>query len=366
MNNNNNNIINNNNNNNSNNDDDDNKKKSFKNFALVPIMIVVWYSTAIVSITSSKKIMNIIKLPFMLCTSQFLLAYLITSLITSSSSSTTATASTSTTTSSSLLLSLSSYISKYTNHNITSSSSKPLSKNAYNIIYRIAILYTLGFIFTNISFSIVTASFAETVKSAEPFSTTFLGYFLYKENTSILTYISLIPIVTGVSISCIDDLSFNIYGFLSASLSNFCFSGRAVLTKQLYRKYPNCIDEITMFSIISKIGLILLIPLMILLESKSIILLFYEKSLKIIEILLLLFINGIAYSTYNITSFLVLSRTNLITHSVFNCFRRVFIILFTCYYFQVTLSLLNIIGVAIAVIGVLFFAYSKHKDNIHK
>ena len=364
MNNNNNNIINNNNNNN-NNDDDDNKKKSFKNFALVPIMIVVWYSTAIVSITSSKKIMNIIKLPFMLCTSQFLLAYLITSLITPSASASTSTSTP--TSSSSLLSSLSSYISKYTNHNITSSSSKPLSKNAYNIIYRIAILYTLGFIFTNISFSIVTASFAETVKSAEPFSTTFLGYFLYKENTSILTYISLIPIVTGVSISCIDDLSFNIYGFLSASISNFCFSGRAVLTKHLYRKYPNCIDEITMFSIISKIGLILLIPLMILLESNSIISLFYEKSSNIIEILLLLFINGIAYSTYNITSFLVLSRTNLITHSVFNCFRRVFIILFTCYYFQVTLSLLNITGVAIAVIGVLFFAYSKHKDNIiHK
>ena len=81
------------------------------------------------------------------------------------------------------------------------------------------------------------------------------------------------------------------------------------------------------------------------------------------EILLLLVLNGCAYSCYNVTSFLVLARTNLITHAVFNCFRRVFIILFTCYYFQVKLSPLNITGVAIAVMGVLFFAYSKHKDS---
>jgi solute carrier family 35 protein E1 len=238
-----------------------------------------------------------------------------------------------------------------------------LQPQAQQIVYRIAISYTFGFIFTNIAFSIVTASFAETVKSAEPLSSVFLGYFFYREGTSIQTYLSLIPICTGVAISCIDDLSFNFYGFLAAAASNFCFSGRAVLTKHLFRKFPNCIDEISMFAQISKVGLIILIPFMILLESHMIISLLYNESYKVMEILILLILNGCAYSTYNVTSFLVLARTNLVTHAVFNCFRRVFIILFTCYYFQVVLSPLNIIGVGIAVIGVLFFAYSKHKDG---
>jgi drug/metabolite transporter (DMT)-like permease len=85
------------------------------------------------------------------------------------------------------------------------------------------------------------------------------GYFFYKEGTSLQTYLSLIPICTGVAISCIDDLSFNFYGFLAAAASNFCFSGRAVLTKHLFRKFPNCIDEISMFAQISKVGLIILI-----------------------------------------------------------------------------------------------------------
>ena len=325
----------NNDNNHTDDDDEDNKKKGFKNFGLVPIMVLVWYITAIGSITTSKKVMNLVPFPFMLCTAQFGIASVITS-----------------------------FISKYTmSRKFMEKGLTLLQPQAQQIVYRIAISYTFGFIFTNIAFSIVTASFAETVKSAEPLSSVFLGYFFYREGTSIHTYLSLIPICTGVAISCIDDLSFSLYGFLAAAASNFCFSGRAVLTKHLFRKFPNCIDEISMFAQISKVGLIILIPFMILLESRMIISLLYNESYKVTEMLILLIINGCAYSTYNISSFLVLSRTNLLTHAVFNCFRRVFIILFTCYYFQVALSPMNITGVGVAVIGVIFFAYSKNKDS---
>lgn len=62
----------------------------------------------------------------------------------------------------------------------------------------------------------------------------------------------------------------------------------------------------------------------------------------------------------------VLGRTDLVTHAVLNVFRRVFIILFTSYYFSVHLSTLNAFGVTMAVAGVLLFSYSKSTENKFK
>jgi uncharacterized membrane protein (DUF373 family) len=59
----------------------------------------------------------------------------------------------------------------------------------------------------------------------------------------------------------------------------------------------------------------------------------------------------------------VLGRTDLVTHAVLNVFRRVFIILFTSYYFALTLSTLNAFGVGLAVLGVLMFSYSKSQEK---
>jgi solute carrier family 35, member E1 len=76
--------------------------------------------------------------------------------------------------------------------------------------------------------------------------------------------------------------------------------------------------------------------------------------------------NGLAYTCYNTMSFLVLTRTNMVTHAILNCMRRVFIIVFTCYYFDVKLSNTNLAGVGIAVAGVVFFGIFKSRKQAVK
>lgn len=331
-------------------------KKSLKSFAVVPLLVLLWYSAAVAAITTTKKLMNAVPLPFLLCTSQFCIASIVCWL--------------------------------YKQFLSTWRSSKPIQQGAQFTIYLISASYTLGFVFTNISFSIISASFAETIKSAEPLSSVILGYLYHNEGTSLLTYLTLIPICTGVAISCIDEISFVWSGFLSAAASNICFSGRAVLAKQLYRIYPGCVNEVDLFGQISRCGLFILIPLLIMLEGKQILSLFDPESqlrlnlrpspprihsrafthtppaeISLMDLGFLLFFNGCAYSCYNLVSFLVLARTNLVTHAVLNVFRRVFIILFTSYYFSVNLTPLNLLGVFMAVVGVILFAISNHQVN---
>ncbi len=240
----------------------------------------------------------------------------------------------------------------------------PPSHMYTRLLYLTAVSYTCGFLFTNFAFSVVTASFAETVKSGEPISSVVFGYFVLHEKSSSATYLTLVPIIVGVALSCFHDDSFNFFGFSCAALSNIMFSLRAVLTKRMIRTFPSVTDEVTLFGHISMIGLCMLIPLSLYMEGARLVEGFfldldttYTSSRH--ELLFILLCNTLAYTTYNTMSFLVLRRTTMVTHAVLNCFRRVFIIVFTCHYFQVPISNFNLAGIGVAVTGVILFGWTK-------
>jgi solute carrier family 35 protein E1 len=165
-----------------------------------------------------------------------------------------------------------------------------------------------------------------------------------------------------VAISCVDGATFHLWGFINAAISNLCFSSRAVITKRLFSNYPGAMDEYQLFSHISRVGLIILVPTTLLLEGSKIRELVYDDIGSLSILIQLLLLNGVAYTSYNLLSFLVLSRTDLVTHAVFNVFRRVVIIVTTTWYFNTSLSILNIGGVSLAVFGVLLFVIAKRRE----
>jgi solute carrier family 35 protein E1 len=133
-------------------------------------------------------------------------------------------------------------------------------------------------------------------------------------------------------------------------------------------QHPDGIDDINMFSQISFIGLFLLIPVTFIFEGRSIYttLIVADRSqmnFSFRTFCLLLLLNGMMFATYNLTSYVVLRRTDLITHSVLNAFRRVFIIVFTTIYFKARLTMTNLFGIFLAITGVILFGYFKSKDK---
>lgn len=152
--------------------------------------------------------------------------------------------------------------------------------------------------------------------------------------------------------------------------SNFCFSYRAVLAKQLYVLFPAHMDELTLFARIASTGCLLLLPLTLLWEGKGIHAFLLsggtesgsrdsEEGLSVSSLLLLLIGNGAAYYLYNVLSFFVLNRTNILVHAVLNVCRRMAIIVFTALYFSVHVSGLNAAGVVLALCGVLLFSLKR-------
>jgi drug/metabolite transporter (DMT)-like permease len=222
------------------------------------------------------------------------------------------------------------------------------------------LLFTLGFIFTNFAFSCASVSFAETIKAAEPISTLLLGLLFYNERASLLTYSSLIPVTAGVALSCYSSTEFLVFCFVHAMFSNFCFSGRAVVIKKFSKGEKNVLGEMVLFGQMCAVGCAVVLPLCIFSESIRVISDFAEKSMgEFIYLGGLFLLNGCAFTSYNLLSMLVLSRTQLFTHTILNAIRRVFIITASVLVFGNYISATNILGILIAVGGGCFFSYVK-------
>lgn len=305
-------------------------RTSTRQLFIVVALVILWYGFAIVTITSSKMILNRASLPNTLCSIQFIFAGVITFF----------------------------YLQVFSN-----SGFEGVHSNVRSLVAQTSAGYTIGFILTTSSFSLAPPAFAETVKATEPISTVLIGLLFFSEGTSMKTYATLIPICFGVAMSCIHNTSFHMMAFLLAAGSNFGFSSRAVFAKRLSLFYPDAIDEITLFSAISFLGLILLIPVAFFMEGARLREMLVSGSFASHELLTLLTINGSCFAAYNLLSYIVLKRTDLVTHSVLNCFRRVFIIVTTTLWFNETITFLNSCGVAIAVVGALLFGYSHREDK---
>merc|ERR1719440_1623110 len=72
-------------------------------------------------------------------------------------------------------------------------------------------------------------------------------------------------------------------------------------------------------------------------------------------------LDGFYYYAYNEVAFVTLNQVSPITHSIANTFKRVAIILATCFVFRNPLSPLGAAGSAIAVAGTFLYSVAKAK-----
>ncbi|XVF12051.1 hypothetical protein REPUB_Repub08aG0081300 [Reevesia pubescens] len=204
-------------------------------------------------------------------------------------------------------------------------------------ILPLAMVHTLGNLFTNMSLGKVAVSFTHTIKAMEPFFSVVLSAMFLGELPTLWVVGSLLPIVGGVALASVTEASFNWAGFWSAMASNLMNQSRNVLSKKVMVKKEDSMDNITLFSIITIMSFILLAPAAI-------------------------FMEGIKFTPaylQSAVSYMILQRVSPVTHSVGNCVKRVVVIVSSVLFFKTPVSPINSIGTGIALAGV--FLYSRVK-----
>jgi solute carrier family 35 protein E2 len=113
-------------------------------------------------------------------------------------------------------------------HSTSLKTSRPLARTLMSKSPRfwttLAVIGCLRFmtvLFGLFALNSVAVSFAETVKSSAPIFTVVISWVVVQEKTTWPVLVSIVPIMAGLALCSATEMTFEVWGFLSAAAANF-------------------------------------------------------------------------------------------------------------------------------------------------
>ncbi|XP_050452865.1 solute carrier family 35 member E1 homolog isoform X1 [Cataglyphis hispanica] len=234
------------------------------------------------------------------------------------------------------------------------------------LIVPLALGKFLANVFSHVSIWKVPVSYAHTVKATMPLFTVALSRIILQEQQTWKVYLSLVPIVGGVAIATLTELSFNMIGLISALASTMAFSLQNIYSKKVL--HETGIHHLWLLHILGRLALFMFLPIWGVYDLYSLI---YEPVMRpSVEmsyyILGLLFLDGILNWFQNIIAFSVLSIVTPLTYAVASASKRIFVIAVTLLILGNPVTWLNIFGMTMAIFGVLCYNNAKYNQKMEK
>jgi solute carrier family 35 protein E1 len=239
----------------------------------------------------------------------------------------------------------------------------PINKEFLALLTPVAFCHALGHVMSNVSFAAVAVSFTHTVKALEPFFNAAASQFVLGHQIPLPLWLSLAPVVIGVSMASMTELSFNWTGFTSAMISNIAFTYRSIYSK----KAMTGMNSTNVHAYITIIALLFCLPPAIFIEGPQLMQHGFRDVIAKVglhKLLSDLFWIGMFYHLYNQVATNTLERVAPLTHAVGNVLKRVFVIGFSIVVFGNKISTQTGIGTAVAIAGV--GIYSLIKANMEQ
>ena len=239
-----------------------------------------------------------------------------------------------------------------------------LDMAGWKVLLPIGAAHALGHAGAVIALGAGAVSFAQTVKAAEPVFTCVLSYLVLGTVFKWQVYSALLPIILGVSIASLKELSFTYKALFGALTSNVAFASRAVLSKATMDKpVGENMNAPNLYGILTIIAFVLSLPFALYFEGGQFAAA-WAKSTAVVGapwLIRQMALDGMYYYLYNEVAFITLNQVSPITHSIANTIKRVCIILATVVVFGNKLTPLGALGSSIAVGGTFLYSIAKSK-----
>ncbi|CAF1068906.1 unnamed protein product [Rotaria sordida] len=225
------------------------------------------------------------------------------------------------------------------------------------ILVPLAIGKLLSQLTSQISLRLVTISYTHTVKALMPLFTVILSRIILDEEQSITIYLSLLPIIIGVIITSISELSFDIIGLISALFSTCLLALQNIYSKKTL-KYIN-IHHLALLSVLSKLSWCLLIPFWFLLDGSH---MDIRRELTPTVIYFIL-IDGLCNFIYNVLAFTMISYLSILSYAIASSTKRITIIIMSIIIFHNRITYMNLFGISLTLIGVILYNKMKYNEK---
>ncbi|KAL7742707.1 hypothetical protein ACLKA6_013049 [Drosophila palustris] len=224
------------------------------------------------------------------------------------------------------------------------------------LIVPLAIGKLLASVTSHISLWKVPVSYAHTVKATMPLFTVVLTRLFFGEKQPTLVYLSLLPIITGVAIATVTEISFDMLGLISALISTMGFSMQNIFSKKVLK--DTGIHHLRLLHLLGKLSLLIFLPLWLYMDSLAVL---RHSAIKNLDyrVIALLFTDGVLNWMQNIIAFSVLSLVTPLTYAVASASKRIFVIAVSLLILGNPVTWVNCLGMTLAIIGVLCYNRAK-------
>jgi solute carrier family 35 protein E1 len=237
-----------------------------------------------------------------------------------------------------------------------------LSGSDLKTLFPIALCHTGVHVGAVVALGAGAVSFAHIVKASEPVVTCLLNFLLLGQVLPFNVYLTLLPIIGGVAIASMKELSFTYLALGAAMLSNVSSAARGVLSKKTMsgKKIGENLDAQNLYAVLTAMSTVALIPMMLAFEGTG----FFSAFKSAVaagkftnqSLATLLALGGATYYAYNEVAFLALGKVNPVTHAVGNTIKRVVIIVASVIAFKTPMSTGSIVGSSVAIFGTLLYS----------
>lgn len=244
-----------------------------------------------------------------------------------------------------------------------------LSGSDLKTLFPIALCHTGVHVGAVIALGAGAVSFAHIVKASEPVVTCLLNAIFMGQILPLPVYLTLLPIIGGVAIASMKELSFTFLALASAMLSNVSSSARGVLSKKTMsgKQIGENLDAQNLYAVLTAMSTLILLPLSYAIEGSG----FYSAFKSLVaggtftnkSLSMLLALGGATYYAYNEVAFLALGKVNPVTHAVGNTIKRVVIIVASVIAFKTPMSTGSIIGSSVAIFGTLLYSLAMNASK---
>ncbi|KAK3031365.1 hypothetical protein RJ639_036073 [Escallonia herrerae] len=236
------------------------------------------------------------------------------------------------------------------------------SRVQFTKISALSLVFCTSVVSGNVSLRYLPVSFNQAIGSTTPFFTAVFAYLMTAKREAWLTYLTLVPVVTGVIIASGGEPSFHLFGFIICVGATAARALKSVLQGILLTSDGEKLNSMNLLLYMAPIAVVFLLPATLLMEENvvGITIALARKDTKIIWYLL--FNSALAYLV-NLTNFLVTKHTSALTLQVLGNAKGAVAVVISILIFRNPVSVTGMLGYSLTVIGVVLYSEAKKRTK---
>jgi len=226
----------------------------------------------------------------------------------------------------------------------------------WKMLFPLAFAKFLSSVLAHVSIWKVPVSYAHTVKASMPIFTVLISRVILGTRHATLTYLSLLPIVGGVAVATMTEVAFDVMGLSTALAATAGFAVITIFSKQALK--DTGMHHLRLLHKLGQMAALMFLPFWLLGDGPRI---WAELTP---ETLGLLAFDGALHWLQNILAFTLLKLVTPLTYAVANVTKRIAVISVSLLLLKNPVTLVNIGGMAMAIMGVFCYNRAKHSENL--